>query len=352
MDYKSELNELILTLVKEQASDLHLNVGTPPIIRVNGELITLLHKEPLKSEDTVGFLRAMVSERAFNDFVIKQELDFPFEHLGEYRLRGNAYFEKGLVSIALRLVPKPRLFEELRLPPILAEIAHQKQGLFLVVGPVRQGKSTTLAAMINEINTKDRKHIITIEDPVEYIFENDKSVIDQREIGMDTSSFHIALRQAFRQDVDVIMLGEMRDTDTISAAVTAAETGHLVLSTLHTNSASQTINRIIDSFPAEQQGQVKLQLASSLLGVFSQRLIPSTSGGMVPAYELLINNTAVANLIRDNRVHEIDIMIETGRDQGMIDFNRNLADLVRSGQITLDVAMAHSRNPKNLEKMI
>lgn len=352
MDYKSELNELILTLVKEQASDLHLNVGAPPIIRVNGELITLLHKEPLKSEDTVGFLRAMVTERAFNDFVIKQELDFPFEHLGEYRLRGNAYFQKGLVGIALRLVPKPRLFAELKLPPILAEIAHQKQGLFLVVGPVRQGKSTTLAAMINEINTTERKHIISIEDPVEYMFENDKSVIDQREIGMDTASFHVALRQAFRQDVDVIMLGEMRDTDTISAAVTAAETGHLVLSTLHTNSASQTINRIIDSFPAEQQGQVKLQLASSLLGVFSQRLLPSTSGGMVPAYELLLNNTAVANLIRDDRVHEIDIMIETGRDQGMIDFNRNLAELVRTGQISLDVAMAHSRNPKNLEKMI
>lgn len=352
MDYKSELNELILTLAKEEASDLHLNVGAPPIIRVNGELISLLHKQPLTSEDTVGFLKTMVSERSFNDFVIKQELDFPFEHLGEYRLRGNAYFEKGLVTITLRLVPKPRSFEELRLPPILAEIAHEKQGLFLVVGPVRQGKSTTLAAMIDEINSKDRKHIITIEDPAEYIHENDKSIIDQREIGMDTSSFSMALRQAFRQDVDVIMLGEMRDLDTIAAAVTAAETGHLVLSTLHTNSASQTINRIIDSFPAEQQGQVKLQLASSLLGIFSQRLLPSVSGGMVPAYELLINNTAVANLIRDNRIHEIDIMIETGRDQGMIDFNRNLAELVRSGQITLDVAMLNSRDPKNLGKMI
>lgn len=352
MDYKSELNELILTLVKEKASDLHLGVGHPPIVRINNELITLAHKEPLKSEDTVGFLMAMVNERTFNDFVIKQELDFPFEHLSQYRLRGNAFFQKGLISISLRLVPRPKSFDELSLPPILSDIAHMKQGLFLVVGPVRQGKSTTLAAMVNEINKTERKHIITIEDPVEYIFENEKSIIDQREIGMDTSSFRTALRQTFRQDVDVIMLGEMRDLDTISSAVTAAETGHLVLSTLHTSSASKTINRIIDSFPAEQQEQVRYQLASSLIGVFSQRLLPSTDGNLVPAYELLLNNTAIANLIRDDKVHEIDIMIETGRDLGMIDFNRNLAELVRAGRITLDIALAYSRNPKGLQKMI
>ncbi|MEI6352855.1 MAG: PilT/PilU family type 4a pilus ATPase [Candidatus Nomurabacteria bacterium] len=352
MDYKSELNELILTLVKEQGSDIHLIVGAVPVVRINGELINLVHKEPLKSEDTVGFLRAMISERLFNDFVIKQELDFSFEHLGEYRLRGNAYFEKGLVGIALRLVPKPKAFADLKLPKILEEIAHVKQGLFLVTGPVRQGKSTTLASIIEEINSTERRHIITIEDPIEYVFENDKSIIDQREIGMDTSSFQNALKQAFRQDVDVIMLGEMRSVDTISAAVTAAETGHLVLSTLHTNSASQTINRIIDSFPGEQQGQIRQQLSSSLLGVFSQRLLPSASGGLIPAYELLLNNVAVANLIRDGRVNEIDLVIETSRDQGMIDFNRQLSELVRSGQITIDVAMSNSRNPRALEKMI
>jgi len=352
MDYKSELNELILTLVKEQGSDLHLIAGAVPVLRVNGELINLLHKEVLKSEDTVGFLRSMVSERMFNDFVIKQELDFSFEHLGEYRLRGNAYFQKGLIGIALRLVPKPKSFNELGLPKILEEIAHMKQGLFLVVGPVRQGKSTTLASMIEEINNTDRKHIITIEDPIEYVFENDKSIIDQREIGMDTVSFHSSLKQAFRQDVDVIMLGEMRDIDTIGAAVTAAETGHLVLSTLHTNSASQTINRIIDSFPAEQQSQVKQQLSTALVGVFSQRLIPSTTGELIPVYELLLNNVAVGNLIRDGRVHEIDLVIETSRDQGMIDFNRNLSELVRTGKISMDVALANSRNPRALEKMI
>ena len=352
MDYKSELNELILTLVKEQGSDLHLIVGASPAIRINSDLVTLVHKDPLKSEDTVGFLRSMVSERMFNDFIIKQELDFSFEHLGEYRMRGNAYFEKGLVGVALRLVPKPKNFAELNLPPILSEIAHAKQGLFLVVGPVRQGKSTTMATMINEINSKERKHIITIEDPIEYIFENDKAIIDQREVGTDTSAFSVALKQAFRQDIDVIMLGEMRDLETIGAAITAAETGHYVISTLHTNSASQTINRIIDSFPAEQQGQIRQEISTSLIGIFSQRLIPATSGGMIPVFELLLNNVAVGNLIRDDRVHELDMVIETGKDQGMIDFNRNLAELVRSGKISLDVAMSNSRNPRALEKMI
>jgi len=352
MDYKAELNELILTLVKEDGSDLHLIAGSVPVVRVNGELINLVHKEVLKSEDTVGFLRSMVSERMFNEFIIKQELDFSFEHLKEYRLRGNAYFQKGLIGISLRLVPKPKSFNELGLPNILEEISHMKQGLFLVVGPVRQGKSTTLASLIENINSSDRKHIITIEDPIEYVFESDKSVIDQREVGMDTSSFHLALKQAFRQDVDVIMLGEMRDIDTISAAVTAAETGHLVLSTLHTNSASQTINRIIDSFPAEQQEQVRQQLSTALIGIFSQRLLPATTGGMIPAYELLLNNIAIGNLIRDDRVHEIDLVIETSRDQGMIDFNRNLSELVRAGKISIDVAMKNSHNPRALEKLI
>ena len=352
MDYKSELNELILTLVKEQGSDLHLIVGSSPVIRINSDLVNLVHKEALRSEDTVGFLRTMVSERMFNDFIIKQELDFSFEHLGEYRMRGNAYFEKGLVGIALRLVPKPRNFGELNLPPILSEISHVKQGLFLVVGPVRQGKSTTMATMINEINSTERKHIVTIEDPIEYIFENDKSIIDQREVGTDTSAFNVALKQALRQDIDVIMLGEMRDLDTISAALTAAQTGHFVISTLHTNSASQTLNRIIDSFPSEQQGQIRQEISTSLVGIFSQRLIPATAGGMIPVFELLLNNVAVGNLVRDNRIHELDIVIETGKEQGMIDFNRNLAELVRAGKISLDVAMANSRNPRALEKMI
>ena len=220
------------------------------------------------------------------------------------------------------------------------------------MGPVGQGKSTTLAAMIELINNERAEHIVTIEDPVEYIFKEDRSVIDQREVGIDTKDFHSALLSAFRQDVDVIMIGEMRGPETMSAAVTAAETGHLVLSTLHTNNAAQTIDRIIDSFPAEQQSQIRVQLAGSLIAIFSQRLVPKVAGGLVPAYELLINNNAVSSLIREGRTHEINIVIETGLEQGMIDMNRSLAELVRRGEITVENAFLHSFNPKSLEKLI
>jgi len=247
------------------------------------------------------------------------------------RLRGNAFFHAGMVGIALRLIPKIRDVKELNLPPIIETFTQKKQGFFLVVGPVGQGKSTTLAAMIDLINRERKEHIVTIEDPIEYIFEQRQSIIDQREVGIDTKDFHSALLRSFRQDVDVIMIGEMRDAETISTAVTAAETGHLVLSTLHTNNASQTIDRIIDSFPSGQQGQIRIQLASSLLGIFSQRLIKRVSGGLIPAYELLINNKAVANLIREQKTQEIDIVIETGFEQGMVDMNRSLVDLVRIG---------------------
>jgi pilus retraction protein PilT len=255
MNYDSELNDLVLTLVKEGGSDIHFTVGTFPTLRINGELIPLTRKQELTAQDTVGFLRAMVGEKLFTDFVVKQELDFSYEHGKEYRLRGNASFQRGVVSIALRLVPKARSIQELNLPEQLVEFSRRKQGFFLVVGPVGQGKSTTIAAMISLINQESKRHIVTIEDPIEFRFEQDKSLIEQREVGIDTKDFATALRHAFRQDMDVIMIGEMRDKETISAAVTAAETGHLVLSTLHTNSAAQTVDRIIDSFPGDQQGQ-------------------------------------------------------------------------------------------------
>ena len=228
----------------------------------------------------------------------------------------------------------------------------RQQGFFLVVGPAGHGKSTTLATMIEAINQQRLEHIITIEDPIEYIFEPKKSLIDQREIKTDTPDFHTALWGVFRQDADVVMIGEMREPDTIATAVTAAETGHLILSTLHTNTASQTVNRIIDSFPADQQEQIRIQLSTSLIGVFSQRLIPRISGGLIPAYELLINNNAVANLIREKRTHEIDSVIETSSEEGMIDLNRSLANLVRAGEITAENAMQFSNNPKTLERMI
>jgi twitching motility protein PilT len=217
---------------------------------------------------------------------------------------------------------------------------------------VGQGKSTTLAAMVEMINRERAENIITIEDPIEYVFTPDRSIISQREVRFDTSDFHVALRACFREDVDIILIGEMRGLDTISTAVTAAETGHMVFSTLHTNNASQTIDRIIDSFPPEQQDQIRVQLSGSLAGIFSQRLIPRISGGLVPAYELLINNNAIANLIRERRTHEVPMAIETGSELGMIDMNRSLAALVRAGEITAENAYLHSFNPRSLERML
>jgi twitching motility protein PilT len=352
MNYDTELDDLIMTLVKEAGSDLHLTVGSFPTVRVTGELIPLTRKKELKAEDTVGFLRSMIGEKSFTNFVISQELDFSYEHRKEYRLRGNASFQKGVISISLRLVPKVKSLQELNLPEKLLEIARAKEGFFLVVGPVGQGKTTTLASIISIINQESKRHIVTIEDPIEFMFPQDKSLIEQREVGIDTKDFHMALKASLRQDVDVIMIGEMRDKETISTAVTAAETGHLVLSTLHTNSASQTIDRIIDSFPADQQNQIRTQLASSLLGILSQRLLPAVSGGMIPVCELLLNNPAVANTIRENRTHEIDVIIETGTGEGMIDLNRSLVELVRSGKVLPEVAIARSRNPDILKGML
>ncbi|MGH7249468.1 MAG: type IV pilus twitching motility protein PilT, partial [Minisyncoccia bacterium] len=242
--------------------------------------------------------------------------------------------------------------EELHLPPILADLARKKQGFFLVVGPVGQGKSTTLSAMISVINNEQARNIITIEDPIEHVYEANKSIISQREVGIDTKDFHVALKEVFREDVNVIMVGEMRTPETISTAVTAAETGHLVLSTLHTNNASQTIDRIIDSFPGNQQDQIRSQLAASLLGIFSQRLVPRISGGLIPAYELLLNNNAVANLIREKRTHEIDVVIETGMESGMVDLNHSLIELVRAGEISIENAHQYSLNPKGFERLI
>lgn len=280
-------------------------------------------------------------------------MNFAYSHKTNDRFRGNAFQELGKISIALRLVPQHiKTFAELNLPPILETFAMRQQGFFLVVGPAGQGKSTTLATMVEAINQQRLEHIVTIEDPIEYIFEPKKSLIDQREIKTDTPDFHTALWGVFRQDADVVMIGEMREPDTIATAVTAAETGHLILSTLHTNTASQTVNRIIDSFPADQQEQIRIQLSTSLLGIFSQRLIPRISGGLIPAYELLINNNAVANLIREKRTHEIDSVIETASEEGMIDLNRSLATLVRAGEITAENAMLFSNNPKTLERMI
>jgi twitching motility protein PilT len=329
MDYKKELEDLILTVIRENGSDLHLGAGRLPAMRVYGELISLVKHPVLSQDDMKGILGELLDKENVNKFLEDKEADFSYDFRGEARLRCNAFFQKGLINIAFRLIPQVRNTDELNLPPIITEIAKRKQGFFLVVGPVGQGKSTTLSSMINVINREQARHIVTIEDPIEYVYTPDKSIINQREVGIDTKDFHTALQSVFREDVNVILIGEMRTPETISTAVSAAETGHLVLSTLHTNNASQTIDRIIDSFPSGQQEQIRIQLASSLLGIFSQRLVPRITGGLIPAYELLLNNNAVANLIREKRTHEIDVVIETGMEQGMIDLNHSLLELVR-----------------------
>ncbi len=352
MNYKQELEDLISNVIRENGSDLHLGGGRMPAIRVSGELVFLVKHPVFTKEDMYGFLDVILDKEKVAKFIEMQEFDFSYDFRGEARLRGNAFFQKGLVNIVFRLIPKVSTLKQLLLPEVLSDIARRKQGFFLVVGPVGQGKSTTLSAMIDLINNEQSRHIVTIEDPIEHVYIPNKSIINQREIGIDTKDFHTALQSVFREDVNVIMIGEMRTPETISTAVTAAETGHLVFSTLHTNNASQTIDRIIDSFPGTQQDQIRVQLASSLLGIFSQRLIPRITGGLVPAYELLLNNNAVANLIREKRTHEIDVVIETGMESGMIDLNHSLLALVRAGEITIENAYQYSLNPKGLERMI
>ncbi len=347
------LNELVDIVVKEGASDLHLSEGRSPVIRVAGFLIPLAKMSALSREDMEGFLSILLTSLNKKEFEDYKETNFAYSHAGSRRFRCNTFLSLGRIGVAMRLVPSDvKGFQELNLPPILESFARRQQGFFLVVGPAGVGKSTTLATMIETINRERLEHVVTIEDPIEYIFQPKKAIIDQREVKLDTPDFHTALQGVFRQDADIVMIGEMRDPETISTAVTAAETGHLVLSTLHTNTAGQTVDRIIDSFPADQQTQIRIQLAGSLLGIFSQRLLPRISGGLIPAFELLINNNATANLIREKRTHEIGSVIETSSEEGMIDINRSLAELVRKGEVTVENAFQFSTSPKTLERML
>jgi twitching motility protein PilT len=355
-DYKQKLFELAAIVSKEGASDLHLTAGKHPSIRISGSLIPLLKEKILSPEDVAGLIFSMLDEKTRQRLVT--EKDFDFSHSfdtpgGQMRFRVNAFYQQGSLGAALRLIPvKIKTFTELGLPESLADFANKKQGFFLIVGPIGHGKSTTMASMIDYINRKRSEHILTIEDPIEYVFTPDKSIIDQREIGFDTKDFAVSLRSMFRQDVNVAMIGEMRDPETISTATTAAETGHLIFSSVHTNSASQTIDRIIDAFPSDQQHQIRIQLANTLLGIFSQRLVPKVSGGLVPAYELLVVNSAVRNLIRENRTNEINMIIETSAEIGMISLNKSLSDLVRKGEITAESAYSYSLSPKSLEGLL
>lgn len=348
------LEQLVKTVAAENASDLHLNAFYRPMIRVSGFLVPTADSGELSHEDTAGFLALMLTPKQRERFDATREIDFSyFNEKSGVRFRGNACIQRGAVSIALRTIPQHvKTLEELGIPKELLRFTERRQGFFVVVGPVGQGKSTTLAALIEHINQTRAAHIVTIEDPIEYIFSPVQALIDQREVHLDTESFESGLNSAFRQDMDVILVGEMRGHEAIGAAVTAAETGHLVYSTLHTNTAAQTIDRIIDTFPSHQQDQIRVQIASSLSGIFSQRLVPRIAGGLVPVYELLVNTRAVANMIRERRTHEIDTMIETGSDEGMISMNSVLTDLIRKGEITIESALAVSFDPKGLERML
>lgn len=354
MQPKQVFEQLLSLVVKENASDLHIAVGRHPTIRIDGTLIPLLKENVLTPDSAKDFIFSMLNDEQQKRFVAEKELDFSYNFRDRARFRVNTFFQRGFMGAALRLIPaKIRTFAELNLPELmLQEFAGRQQGFLLVVGPTGHGKSTTLAALIEYINRERAEHIISIEDPIEYLFISDHSIIDQREVGLDTEDFHRALKSMFREDVDVAMIGEMRDAETISMAVTAAETGHLVFSTLHTNNAAQTIHRIIDTFPASQQGQIRSQLAMSLIGIISQRLIPRISGGLVPAVEVMVANSAVRNLIRENKVHELDLVIETGSDENMVSLNRSLANLTRRGEITIENALAYSLNPEDLKSLV
>lgn len=331
----TQIQELMRVAFNYKASDLHLTVGVPPILRINGEL-KRYGKETLKPQDLEEMTKDIVPDSHWDTFCDKGELDFSYGLPDVSRFRVNAYHQRGSKSLAIRIIPTivPTL-EDLKMPPILKTIAAKPQGLVLVTGPTGSGKSTTLASMIHHMNTTMKRHIITLEDPIEYLHRHGTSIIDQREIGFDTQSFANGLRASLRQDPDVILVGELRDLETIHTAITAAETGHLVLGTLHTSSAPSTINRVLDVFPPNQQIQIRIQLASVLEGIISQRLFPtSDKKGRVCATEILVNNSAIANLIRNEKVHQIPSVMQTNRASGMHTLETSIQDLVKSGRIT------------------
>ncbi len=349
-----DIQELLTRAREEKASDLHVTVGKPPIVRVNGDLKELEGGYPvLTPEDTERLVVSMLSEERLNTMKKKGEVDFSFVMPGG-RFRVNAYRQRGSYAAAIRLlVQEIPTLEQLNMPECLKTLAMKQRGLVLLTGPTGSGKSTTLAAMVNYINHHRRAHVITIEDPIEYLHRHNMSIINQREIGEDTSSFASALRASLREDPDVILVGEMRDVETVSAAVTAAETGHLVLSTLHTNGAANTVDRIIDVFPPHQQQQIRIQVSSILEGVITQQLVPVADGkGRVAALEIMLATDAIANLIREGKTHQINSCIQTGVTMGMQPMDYHLAKLVKSGIITKEMAYIRTMEPDNLKRYL
>ena len=328
---------LLEEVVKRRASDLHLQVGLPPMIRVDGALSPIAGFNPLDEQQVEMLVFSILAEDQRQILMKDKEFDFSFAFGSLGRFRVNAFHERGNLAAALRLIPTEiKSVAELGLPNVIMSFADYPRGLVLVTGPTGSGKSTTLAALVDKINTERAQHIITIEDPIEFTHKSKRPVVVQREVHYDTYSFNAALRSSLRQDPDVVLIGEMRDLETISAAITIAETGHLVFATLHTNSASQSIDRMIDIFPPHQQPQIRTQLANMLMAVCSQRLVPTIGGGRVAATEIMITNPAVRNVIREGKSHQLDAIIQTSSDQGMQTMDRTLANLVQSGTITYD----------------
>lgn len=346
------IQEYLEIVVKKEASDLHLVTGSPPVIRIDGGLLPVA-SGILSPEDTEGLISELLSTEQKEMFAVNKEIDFSFALGDVARFRVNAYYQKGYVSAALRLIPnRIKTVEELNLPRILHNFAQLRQGFILVTGPTGHGKSTAIASIINEINQNKPVHILTIEDPIEYVYPRGKALVSQREMHLDTHSWDVALRSALREDPDVVLVGEMRDFETIASAITVAETGHLVFATLHTNSASQSIDRIIDVFPENQQAQVRMQLANTIAGIISIRLIPAIGGGRLPVAEILLSSNAVQTSIRDGKTHQIDNIIQTSGESGMILFDASLAYLVKAGKISLETARTYSLRPKELERLV
>ena len=347
------IQDLLAKVVEVQGSDLHIVVDSSPLIRKEDKLTPILGIEKLNFENTKVLIYALLNDEQRILLEKNKELDFSFSYKEIGRFRGNAFFQKGNLSLALRLIPyKIPSFEELHLPDFLLGFTEMPQGLILVTGPTGQGKSTTIASMLEHININYAKNILTIEDPIEYVFEHKKSIIQQRELHQDTMSWENALRSVLREDPNVVVVGEMRDFTTISSALTVAETGHLVFATLHTNSAAQTIDRIIDVFPEYQQAQVRTQLASVVEGVISQRLVVGKDGGRYPAVEVMTATSAVRNLIREGKTHQIDNVISTSSDLGMVSLERSLAMLVDAGTITFEDAQHQTNKPTELARLI
>lgn len=346
-----DIQELLRIVFEKDASDLHLIAGYPAVLR-SGEELVRLSDNTLSSSDIERAVFSLLTAEQKELFLANRELDFSLNYPFA-RFRVNTYFQQGTMAASFRLIPlRIKTIEELNLPSVCHSFSRLKQGFVLVTGASSQGKSTTLAAILDEINSTRAHHIVTIEDPIEYVYPKRKAIISQREIKVDTYSWEVALRSVLREDPNVVLIGEMRDIETISTALTIAETGHLVFATLHTNSASQTIDRIVDVFPPNQQNQVKLQLSLTLEGIICQRLIPSLSGQRLPAFEILLKTNALQNTIREGKTHLIDNIIATSAEFGMISFESSLADLVKRGRISEDEALAFARRPAELLRML